>query len=255
MLRLSCVHLFVTPWTMDHQAPLCMEFSRQEYWSVWPFPSPGDLPSPGTEPTSPTLAGRFFTTEPPGKPCNQIIMMSRTLNWQPKFRFHQLSLYTCFIPVLDPIKELWSYPTQTLHWVSYETATCKGNISVLTSEQISLWIMPLRSSVLEYVSWKNNGLPTKEVPLQMHLMVSDLKPILWWKKSWWGGVLSHHNMTLVQVQWHVCQNKTKAVFLWLTLKTFIWVRVVWAHREIGQDVLMLNLYRKGHFYSCMLYVV
>ena len=107
MLRLSCVHLFVTPWTMDHQAPLPTEFSRQEYWSGWPFPSPGDLPNPGIEPTSPTLAGRFFTTEPPGKPCSQIIMMKiRTLNWQSKFRFHQLSFYTCFIPVLDPIKEL-----------------------------------------------------------------------------------------------------------------------------------------------------
>ena len=40
---------------------------RQEYWSGLPFPSPGDLPDPVTEPTSPALAGRFFTTEPPGK--------------------------------------------------------------------------------------------------------------------------------------------------------------------------------------------
>ena len=45
-----------------------MGFSRQEYWSGLPFPSPGDLPGPGIEPTSPTLTGRFFTTEPPGKP-------------------------------------------------------------------------------------------------------------------------------------------------------------------------------------------
>ena len=42
-----------------------MEFSRQEYWSVLPFASPGDLPQPGIEPTSPALAGEFFTTEPP----------------------------------------------------------------------------------------------------------------------------------------------------------------------------------------------
>ena len=48
-----------------HQAPLCMDFSRQAYWSKLAFPTPGDLPSPGTEPTflmSPALAGRFFTT-------------------------------------------------------------------------------------------------------------------------------------------------------------------------------------------------
>ena len=45
-----------------------MGLSRQEYWSELPFPSPGDLTNPGIEPTSPELAGGFFTTEPPGKP-------------------------------------------------------------------------------------------------------------------------------------------------------------------------------------------
>ena len=65
---LSCVRLFATPWTAACQASLSMGFSRQEYWSGLPFPSPGDLPHPGIEPKSPALAGRFFTTEPPGKP-------------------------------------------------------------------------------------------------------------------------------------------------------------------------------------------
>ena len=54
----------MTPWTVAHQAPLSMEFSRQEYWSGLPFPIPGDLPDPGIEPTSPVspaLAGGFFT--------------------------------------------------------------------------------------------------------------------------------------------------------------------------------------------------
>ena len=57
--------------TLAHEAPLSMEFSRQEYWTVLPFPSLGDLPNPGMEPksaVSPTLLGRFFTTGPPGKP-------------------------------------------------------------------------------------------------------------------------------------------------------------------------------------------
>ena len=53
---------FVIPRTVAHQAPLSMGFSRQE------FPSPGDLSKPGIEPESPALIGRFFTTEPPGKP-------------------------------------------------------------------------------------------------------------------------------------------------------------------------------------------
>jgi len=56
---------FATPWTVAHQAPLSMEFPRQEYWSGLPFPSPGDLPDPGIELVFPALAGGIFTTEPP----------------------------------------------------------------------------------------------------------------------------------------------------------------------------------------------
>ena len=65
------VQLSETPRTVAHQAPLSMGFFRQEYWRGLPFPSPRDLPNPGIEPMSPVslaLAGRFFTTEPPGKP-------------------------------------------------------------------------------------------------------------------------------------------------------------------------------------------
>ena len=54
-------------WAVSHQAPLSMGFSRQEYWSRLPFPTPGDLPDSGNKPTPPALAGRFFTSEPPGK--------------------------------------------------------------------------------------------------------------------------------------------------------------------------------------------
>ena len=60
---LSCAQLFATLWTVDCQAPLSIEFSRQEYWSGLPFPTPGDLPNPGIESTSlmsPALACRFF---------------------------------------------------------------------------------------------------------------------------------------------------------------------------------------------------
>ena len=59
---LSHVHLFATPWTVVHQAPLSVKFFRQEYWKGLPFPSPGHLPDPGTEPVSSALAGRVFTT-------------------------------------------------------------------------------------------------------------------------------------------------------------------------------------------------
>ena len=56
------------PWTVAGQAPLSMGFPRQEHWSGLSFPPPGDFPDPGIKLTSPTLAGRFFTTEPPEKP-------------------------------------------------------------------------------------------------------------------------------------------------------------------------------------------
>ena len=62
---LQCVPLFVTPWTVAHQVPLSMGFSRQEYWSGLPCPPPGDLPNPGIKPVSlmsPMLTGSIFTT-------------------------------------------------------------------------------------------------------------------------------------------------------------------------------------------------
>ena len=60
------VQLFVTPWTVVHQAPPSMEFSRQEDQSGLLFPSSGDLPDPGIKPASPALAGGVFIAEPPG---------------------------------------------------------------------------------------------------------------------------------------------------------------------------------------------
>ena len=57
----------MTPWTVAYQALPSMEFSRQEYWSGWPFPSPGNLPNPGIKPMSPTLQADALPSEPPGK--------------------------------------------------------------------------------------------------------------------------------------------------------------------------------------------
>ena len=65
---LSRVQFFGTPGTVAYQAPPSMGFSRQEYWSELPFPSPGDLPDPGIEPGSPAFQADTLTYEPPGKP-------------------------------------------------------------------------------------------------------------------------------------------------------------------------------------------
>ena len=59
--------IFVTPWTVAYQACPSMGFSRNEWWSGLPFPSPGDLPDPGIEPRSPALQADALPSEPPGK--------------------------------------------------------------------------------------------------------------------------------------------------------------------------------------------
>ena len=68
MKLLSRVRLFATPWTIACQAPPSMGFSKHEYWSGLPFPSPGDLPNPGIKPRSPALQTGALPSEPPGKP-------------------------------------------------------------------------------------------------------------------------------------------------------------------------------------------
>ena len=68
MKSFSRVRLFVTPWTVAYQAPLSVGFSRQEYWSGSPFPSPGDLSDPGIKLGSATLQADSLPLELPGKP-------------------------------------------------------------------------------------------------------------------------------------------------------------------------------------------
>ena len=79
----SVVSDSATPWTVAHQAPLSMGFSRQEYWSGWPFPPPGHLSDPGIEPVSPALQADSLPTEPPGKPSSPyfINMFKNLFSW------------------------------------------------------------------------------------------------------------------------------------------------------------------------------
>ena len=65
---LGHVQLFATPWTVAHQAPLSVGFSRQKYWSGYPVPPPGDLPNPGIKPGALALQADSLPYEPPGKP-------------------------------------------------------------------------------------------------------------------------------------------------------------------------------------------
>ena len=75
VLSRSVVSDSVAPWTVAHQATLPMEFSRQEYWSELPFPTPGDLPNPGIKCMSPALAAGFFTSSATWKTQNESYYM------------------------------------------------------------------------------------------------------------------------------------------------------------------------------------
>ena len=71
---LSRVRLFAAPWTIAYQVPLFMGFSRQEYWSGLPFPSPGDFSDPGIEPRSPALQADALPSKPPGKSICKVLV-------------------------------------------------------------------------------------------------------------------------------------------------------------------------------------
>ena len=107
----SHVWLCATLWTVARQAPLAMGFSRQEYWSGLPFPSLGDLPDTGIEPVTPAFAGRFFTTEPPGKPSMSLQWLS-ILNLILLTNFVVLDLHLLPIlqkNILKPIPDILSF--------------------------------------------------------------------------------------------------------------------------------------------------
>ena len=78
----SVVSDSVTPWTVAQQVPLSMDFSMQEYWSGWTFPSPGDLPHTGIEPRTLALQADALPSEPPGKlqrACRMMIILTPLL--------------------------------------------------------------------------------------------------------------------------------------------------------------------------------
>ena len=114
---------FAFPWTVSHQAPLSMGFFRQEYWYGWPFPSPGDLFKPGTEPVSLALQAGFFTIDPPGKHVGYCRIT--TCSVLP----HSISIVVqlctvsmqCLIQLISSVRWYKLFPT--FHWHNKATVT------------------------------------------------------------------------------------------------------------------------------------
>ena len=115
---LGCVQIFMTPWIVAHQTPLSMGFSRQEYWSGLPCPPPGDLPDPGIDSVSlvsPTLAGSFFTTEPPITFQLFLNFFQRTPN---NFTHVFISLLSIYLLEFSPMKD--SFRNEVLNFSGLE---------------------------------------------------------------------------------------------------------------------------------------
>ena len=130
-------------WTVAHQSPLSMGFPRQEFWHGLLFPSPGDLPSPGIEPTSPVLEGRFFTTEPPGSPLLTISSL-HSLSHVQLFVTHGLQRTRLPCPSLTPgacsnscPSNWWYHPTISSCVVPYSSCLQSlPSIRVFSSESV-----------------------------------------------------------------------------------------------------------------------
>ena len=130
MKLLSRVRLFATPWTAAHQASPSMEFSRQEYWSGLPFPSPGDLPDPGIEPRSPALEADALSSELTGKPHNILKQCQLSKKRSKRWTWEISAPETDLIPLSVPCSNIWLSTTFSGKGKKKKKGTCtsKGQI-------------------------------------------------------------------------------------------------------------------------------
>ena len=150
---------FVTPWPVARQAPLSMGFPRQEYWSVLQCPSPGHLSNPGIEPTSPELAGGFFTAEPPGEALYLAVLFFSL--WVLPYSLWSCGLQHARLPCPSLSPRLCSNPYPLVYGVCLLEKIIALTIQTFVSKVFSLLFnrlfrfviyFPLRSKYL-LVSW------------------------------------------------------------------------------------------------------
>ena len=114
---LSRVQLFATLWTVAYQVSLSMEFSRDEYWSGLPFPSPGNLPNPGIKPRSPALWADALTSESPGK------SQQRSLEWGSEIKHLRWNECREYINLILKFI-LYFYLFIWLYWMAWGLSSC-----------------------------------------------------------------------------------------------------------------------------------
>ena len=148
MKSLSHFRLFATPWTIAYQNPPSMGFSRQEYWSGLPFPSPGDLPDPGIEPGSPALQADALPSEPPGRSLytftfSQILVDSRVKS------LSATSVNRC-IKDGTKLEQLSKGPACTLLVVG----TCAGCVPCIVCV-LFFFFFPCKNVIMFKKNWEN----------------------------------------------------------------------------------------------------
>ena len=147
----SHAQLFETPGTVAHQAPLSMEFCRQENWSGFPFPTPRDLPYPGIEPGSfgsSALEGGFFTSVPPGKHI-KYWLYSLCCTIYPCILFHILIIYILH-PLLLYFSSHFPFPIGNNQLILY---ICKYASFLLGSIVCCVFQIPHVSDIIPYLSF------------------------------------------------------------------------------------------------------
>ena len=154
--RFQGVWLFVSPWTVAHQAPLSMGFSRQEYWSALPGPPPGDLPDPGIEPVSPALAGGFFTTSATWEAHVLYQSSSKRISWT-SVTGELLNNANPPVPFqtyrISASKGIWQPGLSTSHTGNGPTCPGEPLLSMLTHQNGANWCKNPKAETLLTLVW------------------------------------------------------------------------------------------------------